>query len=248
MAYISKGVWTIFLDEFIESLKTRKALAIIISYLFLMFIGIKVGSVFEIFAWALAGSRQSFSILLPYYISVGLLPLFSIIISYNLISEEISGGSIKFMAYRTDRLSILGGKILSSFVLSAMMIFIAYATALFYVHSKNGLWFFIPYLVSWIYLSIYAFCFICLTVAVSMVARTPSASIIWSLLVSILFLVAMNFNYISFFSPFYFSTKALDYLIKGISLNMILGLNVLLLHTLLYFLISFAVLKKSDLD
>lgn len=248
MGKASKSIWLIFIDEFIESLKTKKALVIILSYLFMMFIGIKIGSMFEVFAWAIAGSRQSFSILLPYYISVGLLPLFSIIISYNVLSEEISQGSIKFMAYRTDRLSILIGKILSSFALSTLMIFVAYATALFYIYSKVGLWFIVPYLISWAYLSIYSFCFICLTTVLSMITRTPSSSITWSLLISVIFLVLLNFDFVKYMSPFYFSNDALDYITKGILINLVLGCLVILLHAFLYFCISYAVMQKSDLD
>lgn len=238
---------TIFLDEFFESLKTKKALIIIISYLFLMFIGIKIGSLFEVFAWAMAGSRQSFSVQLPYYVSVALLPLFSIIISYDVLSEELSQGSIKFMAYRTDRYSIIMGKVLSSFAIVSLMILIAYIAALFYVHSKIGLWFFLQYLISWLYLSIYAFCFICMTTMVSMVAKIPSSSIIWSILASVLFLVMLNFDRVKFFSPFYFSDKALDLLVNGYFLNVFFGFIVLMLHTILYFSISYAILKKMDL-
>jgi len=242
-----KSAWAIFLDEFLGSLKTKKILVIIISYLFLMFIGIKIGSLFEVFAWAMVGSRQAFSIQLPYYVSVALLPLFSIIISYDVISEEISQGSIKFMAYRTDRYSIIMGKVLSSFAIASLMILIAYITALFYIHSKIGLWFFLQYFISWIYLSIYAFCFICLTTAISIIMKSPSSSIIWAMLISILFLVMLNFDYAGLFSPFYFSDKALDLLVEGIFLEAFFGFIVLLLHTILYFSISYAIIKKMDL-
>lgn len=248
MGDVSKRVWLIFIDEFLESLKTRKALVIIVSYLFLMFIGIKIGSMFEVFAWAIAGSRQSFSILLPYYISVGLLPLFSIIISYNVLSEEMSEGSIKFMAYRVDRFSILLGKVLSSFALSCLMILVAYITSLIYIYLKIGLWFYLPYSISWIYLTAYSFCFICLTTLLSMVTKTPSSSITSSIFVSIVFIVMLNFSYLKYASPFYFSGGALEYINKGILINGLLGLLILMLHTWLYFLASYALIKRTDLD
>lgn len=247
MPNILKNIWIVFLDEFIQSLKTKKALIIVVSYLFLMFIGIKVGSLFEIFAWAMGSQKQSFSILLPYYISVGLLPIFSIIISYNVLSEEISRGSIKFIAYRTNRFSIILGKVLSSFALSILMIFVAYVVALIYIYSKIGMWFFLQYSISWFYLTIYSFCFICLTTLISMISKSSSASITWSVLASVIFLIFLNFNYIKFISPFYFSNNALDYIVDGILLKMLTGFFVILLHIVTYFALSYVLLEKSDL-
>ena len=113
----ARNVWIVFWDAFTESVKTKRALILIISYMFMIFVGMKIGSMLEIFSWALAGSRQSFSVVLPMYITIIVLPLFAIIISYNIISEEISQGSIKFMACRIDRFSIIAGNVLSSFVL-----------------------------------------------------------------------------------------------------------------------------------
>lgn len=242
-----KGTWAIFTDGFFDLVRTKRAIVIIVAYLSLMLIGMKIGSLFEALSWAFIGSRKSFSIMLPFYVSVVLLPLFSIVIGYNAVSEETSSGSIKFLAYRTNRFSILLGKILSAFLLSVFMILIAYIIALFYVHSKVGLWFSLHYLISWLYLSVYSLCFVCLAIAISTLSKTPSMSMVWSLLASILFLVMLNYNYLKFASPFYFSDKALDYVINGLYLDMLLGFCVLLLHSLVYFALSYAVFQRSDL-
>ncbi|MFO8016350.1 MAG: ABC transporter permease subunit [Candidatus Woesearchaeota archaeon] len=243
-----RNISTIFWDSFTESVKTKRALLLIVSYLLLMYLGIKAGSLLEVFSWALAGSRQSFSLLLPFYVSVIILPLFSIIVGYNMISDEISSGSIKFMAYRTDRFSIIAGKLLSSGFLVTLIVLIAYMASLVFIHSRTGLWFFLPYAISWIYLSIYAFSFTCLAIAVSSIARSPSSSILWSVLVCAVFLLIFNISYAKVISPFYFSNNALDFLIDGVFIDMLLGAIVLCLHSLIYSMIGYISIRKADLS
>lgn len=247
MGSMLKDAKIIFLDELVQSIRTKRALILIVSYLFLMFAGIKVGSLFEALSWAFASSRQSFSIVLPFYISAIILPLFAVVISYNSISEETSQGSIKFMACRTDRFSIMAGKALSSLVLSSSIILIAYVMALFYIRLKVGLWFFLPYAISWAYMSLYALCFICLAMLVSTISKTTSSSLVWAVMAVVAFLVMLSFDYIKFISPFYFANNALDFIIKGMPLEMLLGVFALALHSVVYFTISLAALKKADL-
>ncbi len=104
----------IFLDELVQSFRTKKAILTVLSYIFMMFIGLRVGSYFEVLMFAFIQLKKSFSIMLPYYVSIILLPLFCIMIAYNVLGGEMSKGSVRYMAYRARRFSILAGKTLAS--------------------------------------------------------------------------------------------------------------------------------------
>jgi len=242
---VLREVKVIFADEIVQSLKTKKALLTVISYLILMFIGLKIGSYFEIFVWLYAEMRKSFSVLLPYYVSVIIIPLFCIITGYNVVSSEISTGSIRFIAYRARRFSILLGKLLSTAVIAVVMILLAYAIATYYLYQKTGLFYYTQSLIAWAYLSIYAVCFICLINLVSMLAK--KVAIVWNLFVCIFFVFLLNYDYIKYLSPFYYSNNALAYIIDGDLSKMLLGMLILALFGLIFFSASWLLIEKSDL-
>jgi len=218
---ILKEVCIITSDEILQSLKSKKAILMIVAYLLLMYLGLKLGSFLEILSIFFTESRRAFSLYLPYYISMFLLPMFSVFISYDAISEEKHSKSIKYLVGRANRASVIVGKYMGAIALSTTIIFVAYVMATIYLYFKLKEVMIYSSFISWFYMSLYAACIISICVLVSTMTKNPNSSLNFSIVALVLSLIVLNPlwpAWLTSISPLYYAKDALGFLSNGESL------------------------------
>ncbi len=240
-----KEVGVVFLDECMQALKSRKAIVLIAAYILFMAIGIKIGSFLELFTLIFTQGRIPFSISLPYYISVFMLPLFAIFITHDAISDDISTRSIRFVASKIGRPAIIFGKFFSAALLTTVMVFLTYIGIAFYVYSKLGEFFFYEAFISWFYLSLYAICLLSIVLLVSSATKSPASTTRLALLVNVVLVGFLYTGYTKWISPFNYFKAGLDFLNNGAVLWV--GVLVLLLFTLISLVLTLKIFKRCDL-
>lgn len=182
-------------DEVKQAFKSKKIIVLLAVYLAVLFAGIKLGNLFEPFGSYLALPELPLAFYAVVLLSLILLPILIIVVSYDSIAGELATGSMKYLAYRTSRQTIFLAKY------AALLTIISVPTLLFLV---GGIFSADP--IPWItvlsyalYLLVYAAAFLSLAFLFSVLFKKPQRTLYISLL-ALIILVILRFT-----SPYYLS-------------------------------------------
>lgn len=230
----------IFLDELKQAFRDKKVLAIIFTYVVLLWLGIKYASIFKIIAQLFYfSSVLDTSIILPFYVSAFLIPLLALLLAYDSISAERQENSIRFLASRIDRSSILLGKFLAAAILLISINFISYfALALNEFFSSNQ-WLMKDFMLAFSFLSVYSLCFLSIGFLASTITKKPSTSLWVALTINSTLTLLLITNLLEFINPLHYIGKFL----KGTYT----GFYILGSYTIIIYIITNIILKRMDL-
>ena len=231
----------IALDELKYAFKNKKALFILFVYIVMMCVGIKYGNLIGIAAKLLfINTKIDAAVLIPFYVSAVFIPLFTLLISYDSISGELYKNSIRYLAVRTSRLSIILGKYLAYFILTIGINLIMYFIVVVYNYNKTGNFSAVSALLVWFYLIFYSLCFLSIGFLSSTAAKKPQTSL-W---IGVIILVSMLWLYIKDYFVSLIPYQYINYIIKG---NILVGIIALCVFAVILFGISILILTRRDL-
>ena len=214
---MTSQIITIILDEFKKGIRDKKILAIIFAYVVFLSVGVRyglfIGTAAEFF---FLQPKIPLQMVITYYTSAILLPLFAVLLSFDSISGETFTNSMSLLAVRANRMSIILGKYIASLVIVVGVNLLIYISALVYFYFKTGNIFLKEASIMWVYLIFYVLAFISIGFFSSVVTNKSNISL-WvsvSLVSVLLFMWARDI--FSFLSPFnYINNIFADTLVKG---------------------------------
>lgn len=201
----------IFLDDLKEALRDKKILVILFFYIALMAFGIKKSSILAGQFYLILSSfifqshlNLPYEILLFYFVSIAVLPILSLLISYDCIAGEIGRKTMRNLATKARRDAIVTGKFLSVFTITIATNLIVFIGAAIYVYTKVGVFYFDQSLSLFGYLAFYSFYFVSLAVLASAITSNSTKSLF---LGTFFFIIPFFFVYakkLLVLSPYYY--------------------------------------------
>ncbi len=197
---------TIALDEIKQSLKNKKVLFLLFVYVALLVFGISQSVSFAmnfrlilIQVFGFYGKSVPYTLVLFYFMSIFLLPVFSLLLSYDCISKEIHKETIRNLVVAAKRNSIVLGKFLGIFLINITINFLIYIIAVFYIFQKTGEYVLFDGFLLWLFLSIYSLYFVALSVMTSSLTSNPQRSLYLGLIANALplFFISTTIGWLS---------------------------------------------------
>lgn len=190
-------------------LSTRLIFLIIISaiYIGLIFIGLKVSPWLDMLSFLMPSSfRQPlpYQTLFPLYIGIFLIPIITILFSYDSISSIYEKKSLKLLAYRIKRYKILLSRILSVFIVLFLLNAFVYIFSTIYFIKKNGIDYSKIFLMFFLLMMIYSLLFLFIGIMISILSKKNSKSLFLGL-----FSIAMVFA-IKFVNPLLYLSEIIQ--------------------------------------
>lgn len=182
-----------------------------------------------------------------YFVSLIGTPLLIFILNYDKVSQEIYDGTIRFMVFRASRLKIFLSKFFSGMIecaaitLLATVLGITWASLSFEsVNFMQSLGLGIRY---WFLAQFFLAAFVAFSLMASAIFKKPFTSLIFSFVSYVAMPVIRFFvPFVSPYDPFYF-----DKLFFPNSLDLLFGVLIYLLYTMIFLNIGFYLFKKTDL-
>ena len=242
----------IMIDEAVQSLKNKKVLFILLIYALLLFIGIKKrvlisqASALILTNFFFFFGEIPFPLLLSFFVSIIALPLFSLLLAYDSISSEVYAKSIRNIAYMAGRTSIFLGKFFAIFFINILVNLAVSLFAIFYIFFKTGDLFLADGLILWLYLALFSFYFVSLTMLASTITNKPSKSLFLGFF---LFLILFLFHFkknLLWASPYHYYKNGFYILMHNFPKiwNSVL---VMAGFSIFFVIISLIVFKRKDL-
>lgn len=179
----------IFLDDLKEALRDKKILIILFFYAALMAFGIKKSSLLASQFYLILSSfifqsqlNLPYEILLFYFVSIAVLPILALLISYDCLAGEIGRKTMRNLATGARREAIVIGKFLSVFTITIATNFIVFIGAAIYVYTKVGVFYIDQSISLFGYLAFYSFYFAALAVLASAITSNSTKSLFLGML------------------------------------------------------------------
>ena len=232
---------TIFIDEFKKSIINKKILAVLFSYIVLLFLIIKSGNSFIFIAkFLFSGLNIQGEVLLIYYSLAILAPFFVILLSFDAIEGETSTKSMSFLVLRKGRTSILLGKFFASSIVILLTNLVFCASGVIYFYLKNGDLFLVDCMFAWLYLIPYSLVFISIGFFTSIIAKKEQTALWGEISIWSFFIFIWIKGYFVYLSPFHYVNHFLGN-------NIIEGVVVLSLFSIFWIGASLFVFWRKDL-
>ena len=228
-------------DELKQSVKDKKVMVLIFTYLVLIGTAIKYGAVFRLIAGLFFFTTEvDIAVIIPYYVSVFLIPFLALLLTYDAISGELHGNSIRYIASRVDRFSILLGKYAAAAIIMIALNFASYFILALNNYDSTSRWLMMDYMTAFAYLSFYSLCFLSIGFFGSSVTKKPSTSLWIGMTIISTGLLMLIKNVIVKAVPFYYVANFL----LG---NMTKGIIVFSAIAAAGFIGSYLVFRRMDL-
>jgi ABC-type transport system involved in multi-copper enzyme maturation permease subunit len=189
---------------------TKKSIIIICVYTLFFILSAKLGSVLEMLSFLMPDIRIDFpyQLVLAFFSGMILMPLFSLLLSYDSVSSDYSNKSLMLVGYRTPRGIILLSKLLSGLILLAIINLIVYAFFGIYLSIRYGYDAISSFSILMVLLFIYSFLFYSIGFFSSVAFKSPTKSF-WNgiLINTVIFILPLAYNMplTKYFSPYFFS-------------------------------------------
>jgi len=243
----------ILLEEIKESFRNKKVLFVVFIYLALLIIGLKKAYQFSLtFGFLLSKfyfftqQKPPYALLFFYFMSIIALPLFSLLLSYDSVSGELSKRTVRYLATRANRGYIIIGKFLGNYLVNISVNFLVYLVAVSYIYAKSGESVFIQGIALWLYLSIYSLYFVSLSLLASSFTSKPSQSLFLGAAFFVGLLLFLLKGSLKVISPYHYYTDGF-YVLTGPLPGITNSIFVLILSSLIFIVLSLMIFKRRDL-
>jgi len=230
---------------FLESLRSWRLITIILIYAGFIMVTLNMGSLTG-FILRLILNKDNlipYTLVLPYYACVIIIPIISILLTYDSISGLRTKKNIRIVFTRIKRDALLFGKLMTSTYIIAFLILSTFIPIVFYTFSKLNRWIWLEACFAMLYLILLGFAFISITVFISSITRRSGSSLRLAFIVLALLILASAFG--CDFSPFAFMSSGLRAGLIG-SDQLLKGIAMLLAYPFILSFASHISLRKSD--
>lgn len=206
----------LYKNYLINTLKNKKVLIVLLFYFILIFLFVLIsGKVDEIIKSKFSDKslvseiQRNFGdirIIIPYAISILLLPIVALINTFNLLVNEINSGSLRYLVNRTKRSYIYIAKLLSEITYTNLAILFSFLLIVIFLSIKGDISFgyFSYALLPLLVLFLYSSSFISLFLMINTFSKNQFSSLFYSLLSLSLLILFMQFNILKYLSIFYY--------------------------------------------
>lgn len=234
-------IGVVIADELKQAVKDKKVVVLIFSYLVVLATAIKYGSIFKLVAGLFFfSSEMDVAVIVPYYISVMVIPAFALLLSYDSISGELHGNSIRYIVSRIDRLSILLGKYTAAAVILLSVNLVSYLVIAVNHYYSTGMNLIGDYMTAFAYLIFYSLCFLSIGFLGSSVTKKPSTSLWIGMTIITTTLLMLIKDFLVSIVPFHYVNRfLLGNMTEGIVVFSVIAIGGLV--------ISYLVFRRMDL-
>ena len=238
-----------------SSIKNKKLFFVVLSYfiLLLLFVfisgkiqdGMKNSLGNKILLEEIQERFGDIRILIPYAISLLLIPIITLINNFNYLVNDINNGSLRYLIIRAKRFQIYLAMVLSEFTYIGIAIILSIAIILTYLFFKgfsfgNFIYILLPILV----LLFYAFVFISLFTMINVFSKNQFSSLFYCLISLVLLIFFMQNKFLKYISAFYYVP---DLLGSEENLQIALKLFGMLAFVIIFNLIGLYLFDRRDL-
>lgn len=187
------------------------------------------------------GSLNAF---LPFALSVFLIPLVTLIISFDAIAAYRQVNTMRFYIKRVKRVTFLSSKILANFILLFVLLglFFLYANIFFYYKLSYPINI-NAFLFVWGLLSVYSLAFITFYTFISSLTRRTVSALMLCFLGLLFMLFVYSVPGLKFFSVFNFMGNFLK-MSSSMKFNMLISL---IGYSIIFYLLTWLKIERSDL-
>ncbi|MBD3309842.1 ABC transporter permease subunit [Candidatus Woesearchaeota archaeon] len=248
-----KEVGIVLWSELKQASRDRKILIIIAIYVILLGIGMKQSvtlsqtfsaSLFRVFLFS--RTPIPYELLLFYFVSIAALPLFSLMLSYDSISGGISNMTIRNLAVRVKRSSIITGKFLAQVLTNASVNLTLYLMAALYMFWETRHLMLSQTLQLWIYLTVFMIYFTSLGLLMSNITTKPHRSLYIGVALIIGLIFVSSYESVAWMSPYNYYINGF-HILAGNTAKVAESIISMLGFSALFFGASFFIFRRRDL-
>lgn len=228
-------------EEIRRDVRDRKMLALLFIYLVLLAIGLKYGYMLGVYArLAFIEGSYPVEIMVVYYLSAAIVPLFSLLLVFDSVSGEVSSRSAAYLVMRAGRGVVVLAKYFAAALMISAVSLVAFLVGMVYFNFRSGNMMLVEGLSAWAYLMVYSLAFLGLGVLCSTLSRKQNTSLWSSFSVVALLLLMSVRDLLAFLSPF-------DYVGRLFEGEAVLGVLSLFSFALVCIMISLLVFRRKDI-
>ncbi len=188
-------------------------------------------------------------VLLIFFLSTMVLPLFVLLLSHNQVSQDIRDKGIRYLLLRTSRLTLILGKFAGEFLLLGAITLTGYFASLLYILYKADIFpigdyslFLLSLFKFWLLTLIYGGCFTSLTLLFScLVKKKFSVMALGFISIFVLWILESNESW-QILSPFRYKT---DFYSQEIG-TVCIAAAILIIFTAVFISLSYFIFSKRD--
>ncbi|MDP7457103.1 MAG: ABC transporter permease subunit [Candidatus Woesearchaeota archaeon] len=239
---------TILVDDIKESFKDKRILAVIVIYLIILSWGMKKAIAFSgVWNFWLTemvglGKQLPFSVIFFYFASIALLPILSLLLSYDIISGERR--TLRNIIYRCPRISLFFGKFIAIFLINVVINLIIYIIAIDYLSNQSSKSFLSEGLLLYIFLVCFALYFTSLVTMASTLTKSPRKSLFLGALFIFIPLLFLFSNTIKILSPFHYYKYGMLFFSESVSPAPFV---LLIISSAIFLGLAYYVFRRQDL-
>tara|TARA_Y100000310_G_scaffold181770_1_gene181806 strand:+ start:1330 stop:2091 length:762 start_codon:yes stop_codon:yes gene_type:complete len=243
-----KSLKEVFLDDLVQSFKDKRIIAVTVIYLIFLSWGMKkavlLTGIWNIWLTDILGFGQElpFPIIFFYFASIVLLPIFSLLLSYDIISGE--SRTMRNLVYRIPRESIFFGKFLAIFLINIFANLIVYIIAIDFISHTQRANIIQQGFLLYGFLVIFALYFTSLVLLASTLTNNSKKSLFMGACFIIIPLLFMLSNTLKIISPFNYYKYGLRFFTESISYT---PFFILIISSIVFIFIAYFVFKRKDL-
>lgn len=206
----------IYKHYFISSLKKNKILIIFIAYFILLLLfSLLSGKVEDLmknrfpnttFLNELERTFGDIRIVIPFSISMILIPLLTLINTFNVLVNDIKNGTLRYLVQRAKRYEIYLARLLSEISYTIIAVFLSMLFIIIFLSIKGDLaiGYFSYALLPLIILFFYSAAFISLFLMINTFSKSQYSSLFYCFLALFLLILFASINYLKYLSVFYY--------------------------------------------
>ncbi len=239
---------SILADEIVQSFKDKRIIAVIIIYLIILSWGMKKAAGFSALwgIWLTGGfgidKQIPFPIIFFYFASIGLLPIFSLLLSYDVISGERK--VIRNLVYRAKRMEIFFAKFLAIFIINIIANLVMYIAAIDIISSQQRESYLGEGMMLYAFLACFALYFTSLSTLSSTITKTTKKSLFLGALLVFIPLVMLLNEKLKIISPFHYYKYGIKLFTEQFT---IWPFALLIISAAVFLGIAYIIFKRQDL-
>jgi len=193
---------------------------------------------------AIESEYGSLNFFFPFAVSLIVIPLVVLFLSFNVISSERYYNSIRYLVSKVSRFSVLLGKFLSHVFIMLFAILIFNIIGAVYIYFKLGEpLIFVNLFYSWLFLTLYSMALISFITFLSTFTRRSFTSIGLGIFGLIIMHYLLSSDWLKWFSIFHYLKDS----IKGFSERVVINFAMMVVFTVVFVFLGHVKLKRTDL-
>jgi len=227
---------------FLESLRSWRIVSIILIYVSFIIIILNLGSITGFILQLILNKNNliPYTLVLPYYGCVILIPIISILLTYDSISGLRTKKNIRIIFTRIKRDALLIGKLIMPIGVVSFLVLATFIPIVFYTYSKLGIWIWAEAGLASLFLILLGLVFISIGVFISSIAHKSGSSLRTSFIILALLIIAVALG--QNISPFAHMASGL----QPASFAQLEGIVMLLIYPFILSFASHLSLRNTD--